>query len=68
MRLRTRIHEWLAQRIPWIPYPDIRPRFNQRTFNALAWRNLTAKQRGWVYFAIFWGTVALLSIAGNLLG
>ncbi|MDB6104039.1 MAG: hypothetical protein JWO52_4038 [Gammaproteobacteria bacterium] len=66
MRLTTRIHEWLAQHVRWIPYPDIRPRYNQRTFNPLAWKNLSNKQRGWVFFAIFWGGLIMLSLIGNL--
>ena len=67
MRLRTRIHEWLAQHVRWIPYPDIRPRRGQRSFHPLAWRNLSNKQRGWVFFGIFWALVGALSIYGNLI-
>lgn len=35
MKLHTRIHEWLADRISWVQYPDVRaegasPRFGLR--------------------------------------
>lgn len=28
---------------------------------------MTRRQRGWVYFAAFWGGLVLLSIYGNLI-
>lgn len=33
MKLRTRIHEWLADRLPWVQYPRIQPA-NARTRQA----------------------------------
>lgn len=63
MRVTTRIHEWLAERVPWIQYPDARfgnePRFRLS--------GLSGKQRGWIVFGIFWLSVIGLSIYGNLI-
>jgi hypothetical protein len=63
MRVTVRIHEWLAERLPWVQYPDARfgnePRFR------LA--DLSRKQRWWVVFALFWGSLICLSIYGNLI-
>jgi len=44
-------------------------RYIPRTGPSLAtrYRNMTRKQKGWVYFFVFWGLVVLLSIYGNLI-
>lgn len=68
MRLKTRIHEWLADRISWVQYPQITPvRPNPRRTLSYRWSVLTARERGWVYFAIFWSAVVALSVYGNLI-
>jgi hypothetical protein len=62
LRLTTRVHEWLAERVPWIQFPDLRR-------DAVFQRErlpLTRKQRAWLAFAVFWSLVVLLSIYGNL--
>ena len=67
MRLTTRVHEWLAERVSWVQYPDARfgndPRFSLS--NWLSRR--TWKQRWWLAFAVFWGSLICLSIYGNLI-
>jgi hypothetical protein len=65
MRVTTRIHEWFAERVPWVQYPDAR--FPQERKLLFRLRNLTGKQRWWVVFAIFWISVIALSIYGNSL-
>ena len=65
MRVTTRVHEWLAERVPWIQYPDAR--FAQERQWRFRLQNLTGKQRGWLAFAIFWASVIALSIYGNLI-
>jgi hypothetical protein len=65
MRVTTRIHEWFAERVPWVQYPDARfPQEKRLLFRLLG---LTNKQRWWIAFAIFWGSVIALSIYGNLI-
>jgi hypothetical protein len=66
MRLKTRIHEWLADRFQWVQYPQAGGRmvYERRRFR---YRDLNGKQRAWVWFAVFWGAVIALSIYGNLL-
>jgi hypothetical protein len=64
MRLKTRIHEWLADHFEWIQYPNITLLPERRGFR---YRDLTGKQRGWFWFGVFWTLVAALSVYGNLL-
>ena len=64
MRLKTRIHEWLAERVSWIQYPDLRA---QRRGLVWRYRMLSGKQRAWFCFAVFWSLAILLSIYGNLI-
>lgn len=64
MRLKTRIHEWLAERVSWIQYPHTRLGWRRPTLLS-RYRNLSGKQRGWLVFAIFWTLVIALSIYGN---
>lgn len=63
-----RAQEWLADRVSWVQYP--RMRLTVKRFVPLdeRWRRMTAKQRGWVYFAAFWGSLIALSISGNASG
>ena len=65
MRVTTRIHEWIAERVPWVQYPDAR--FPQQKRLLFRLRNLTGKQRWWILFAVFWSSVIALSIFGNSL-
>lgn len=72
MRVTRRVHEWLAERVPWIQYPDARfPQERKLLFKirsmAAKVQNLTWKQKGWLLFALFWGSLIALSIFGNLL-
>jgi hypothetical protein len=65
MRLTTRLHERLAERYTWIQFPKPDAYFHRPSL----WRRyqlLSREQQGWVWFAIFWGTVIALSIIGNL--
>jgi RsiW-degrading membrane proteinase PrsW (M82 family) len=62
MRLKTRIHEWLARNVSWIQYPNVTLLPERRRFSL---RNLTWKQSWWVAFALFWGSLTLLSVYGN---
>ncbi len=64
MRLTTRIHEWLAERVSWIQYPNVTMLPERRRFR---YQNLSGKQRAWFWFAMFWGGVILFSIYGNLI-
>lgn len=68
MRLKTRIHEWLADRIDWVQYPRLVLVHRQphRTLS-YRWSVMTWKQRGWVLFFAWWGAVCALSIYGNLI-
>jgi len=65
MRLKTRIHEWLADRIPWVQYPHGSHMVYERRWPR--YRDLSGKQRAWVWFAAFWGAVIALSVYGNLI-
>lgn len=62
--LVTRIHEWLADRVSWIQYPNVRllPLHAPR-----CWRDLSGKQRAWAWFGIAWACVIAFSIYGNLI-
>lgn len=61
MRLVTRVHEWLADNVSWIQYPNVHLLPQRR----IGWRYLSGKQKAWLTFAIFWGCVILFSIYGN---
>lgn len=62
MRLQVRIHEWLADRISWVQYPKVRPAAPVQASPSLwrQYRNLRRKQRAWVWFGLFWGSIAVL--------
>lgn len=64
MRLTTRIHEWLADHVSWVQYPGVTIVPLRRPFRL---SDLTWKQRWWVAFCIFWGSIIALSIYGNLI-
>jgi hypothetical protein len=64
MRLTIRIHEWLADHVQWIQYPNVTLLPERRPFRL---RDLTWKQRWWFAFYVFWGSVIALSIYGNLI-
>ncbi len=63
MRLKTRMHEWLAAHISWIQYPNVTliPVRRSRL------RDLSGKQRAWLCISCAWLLVILLSIYGNLI-
>lgn len=63
MRLKTRIHEWMADHVSWVQYPNVREYRKPRR----SYLSLDEKQRGWLLFVIFWGGVIALSIFGNLI-
>lgn len=65
MRVTTRIHEWLAERVSFIQYPDARFPQERRFMSRI--RNLTSKQRWWLAFALGWGSVIAFSVYGNLI-
>ena len=70
MRLKLRIHEWLADRYTWAQYPKpsaYGPKPSRAAVLAYRWRRMSAAQKGWVYFAVFWGLVVAVSIYGNLI-
>jgi hypothetical protein len=65
--LKTRIHEWLADHFEFIQYPDIRPRHGyqpQPPGLIQRYRNMTRKQRSWVWFAVGWTIVIYLVLIG----
>lgn len=66
-QLKWRAHEWLADHVDWVQYPRVR--YIPRSGPSLAtrYRNMTRKQKGWVFFFVFWGLVVSLSIYGNLI-
>jgi len=66
-RIRMRAHEWLADRVDWIQYPRVVYAPGQSPPRFSWYRRLNRKQRGWVFFFVFWGLVCLLSIYGNLI-
>jgi hypothetical protein len=57
-----RAREWMADRFPSAQYPT--PRIARHRFRL---RDLSRKQRWWVAFAVFWGSLIALSIYGNLM-
>ena len=67
MRLRTRIHEWLADRISWVQYPDPRTGLLRPRTLVERWDNLSRSGKGWILLFAFWGALILLSIWGNSL-
>lgn len=68
MRLKTRVHEWLADHVDWVQYPRIAPaRRRQHRTLAYRWSVMTGQERGWVLFGVFWSCVVALSIYGNLI-
>ncbi len=68
MRLKTRIHEWLADRISWVQYPRMTPmRRDPRRSLYWRWSVMTRRQHGWALFWLFWGSMVALSIYGNLI-
>ena len=70
-RLKLRIHEWLADRLTWVQYPKPTayrpPRVSARPSLSYRWLALSRAGKGWVLFAVFWGSVVALSIYGNLI-
>jgi hypothetical protein len=57
-----RAREWMAERFSSAQYPPQRI-----TPHRFRFRGLSRKQRWWVAFAIFWGSLIALSIYGNLI-
>jgi hypothetical protein len=67
MRLRTRLHEWLADRVTWVQYPDLRKEMVYRPTLGQRWHALSTAGKGWVLFVVFWDGLILISIWGNTL-
>lgn len=65
MRLKTRVHEWLADHVSWIQYPNVTMLPERRPFRL---RDLSGKQRAWFYTGCAWLLVFLLAIYGNWMG
>lgn len=63
-----RAQEWLADRVSWVQYPRMRLNVRRPWTLQSWWGSLTGKERGWVYFAAFWGSLIALSIWGNVRG
>lgn len=64
MQLTIKIHEWLADHVSWIQYPNVTMLPERRRFR---FRDLTWKQRWWVAFALFWGSVILVAVYGSFI-
>lgn len=64
MRLKMRIHEWLADHVAWIQYPDAR--FPERSLMQ-RYHYSSTKQKAWFWVCAFWASMILLSIYGNLI-
>jgi len=65
MRLKTRIHEWLADHVSWVQYPTYKREYSPSLL--YRYQVLTGKERGWFWFFVFWGCVVALSIFGNII-
>lgn len=69
MTMRLRVHEWLAERVRWVQYPDMRKEHERQVLRArqfrpsLWWRYkaMTWRQLGWFWFCVFWSTVFLFA-------
>lgn len=64
MRLKTRIHEWLADHVTWIQYPNVTMLPERSRFR---FRDLSGKQKWWAAVFTFWALMILLSVYGNLI-
>lgn len=64
MRLTTRIHEWLAERVTWIQFPVHRYGYYRPTLYE-RFQNLSGKQRAWTVCGLFWAAVVFCSIVGR---
>jgi hypothetical protein len=68
LTMRLRVHEWLAERVRWVQYPDLQAeRRRQLNPNPSLWfhyKRMTWKQLGWFWFWVFWGGVSLLAFTG----
>lgn len=66
--MKIRAQEWLADRIRWVPYPDVRRAILKRQHPkpSLWWRYkmLTWRQAGWLWFFVFWAIVSLMASFG----
>lgn len=64
MRLKTRIHEWLADHVSWIQYPNVTlmPLQQQRL---LRFGDLSGKQRAWLITLAFWAFVIFVGLYGS---
>lgn len=65
LTLRLRVHEWLAERVRWVQYPDLRKEGQrQRQWKPSLWwryKAMTWRQLGWFWFAVFWTIVFLMA-------
>lgn len=64
MRLKTRIHEWLADHFESIQYPNVTLIPERGRFR---FRYLSGKQKWWLAVFTCWGLLILMSIYGNLI-
>jgi hypothetical protein len=66
MLLRHRIQDWLADRISWVQYPNIRdvPTYDRAPSASQRFAHMSYRQRYWLYFWVFWGLVVAVSFLG----
>ena len=66
MKLKTRIHEWLADHISWVQYPYVTllPQYERRRFR---FRDLSGKQQAWIITGLIWLGVILFGLWGSTL-
>lgn len=63
MRITTRIHEFLADHISWVQYPEIRQSHRSPSLYR-QFEQLSRKEKAWVYFSVFWGVIAFVGLFG----
>lgn len=65
LTMRLRVHEWLADHLRWVQYPDLQKARRQQLHPkpSLWWRYkaMTWRQLGWFWFTVFWSVVFLLA-------
>jgi hypothetical protein len=59
MRLKTRIHEWLAEHVSWIQYPGVTLMPLHRRFH---WNDLDGKEKAWAITLGIWALVIFLAL------
>lgn len=61
LRLTTRIHEWLADHVSWIQYPNVTLLPLQRR-RLLRFSDLSGKERAWLITMGVWLFVILIAL------